>query len=111
MNSITLIGRLGKDPESRQTKNDKKVTEFSLAVQQGFGEKAETVWYSVEGWNGLGERMIAARLKKGSKIVVVGQLAVKHYEKKSGDKAVELVVTANDFDFADSQPKAKESAA
>ena len=59
LNRVQLIGRLGKDPESKFTPTGKKVTNFSLAVSQRWktsGEfKEHTEWVNIEAWGRLGE--------------------------------------------------------
>jgi single-strand DNA-binding protein len=40
-NSVTLIGRLTKTPEKRFTPTGKAVAEFTLAVNEQFGEKEQ----------------------------------------------------------------------
>ena len=60
LNRVQLIGRLGRDPETRFTPTGKKVTSFSVAVSRrwrsGEGEMKEaTDWFNVEAWGRLGE--------------------------------------------------------
>ena len=59
LNRVQLIGRLGRDPESRFTPTGKKLSHFSLAVSQRWkisGETREYVeWVNVEAWGRLGE--------------------------------------------------------
>jgi len=59
LNRVQLIGRLGKDPESRFTPTGKKVAHFSLAVSNRWksadGETKEyTEWVNIEAWGRLG---------------------------------------------------------
>jgi single-strand DNA-binding protein len=61
LNRVQLIGRLGKDPESKFTPTGKKVIHFSLAVSNRWkdksGETKETTeWVNIEAWGRLGER-------------------------------------------------------
>ena len=57
LNRVQLIGRLGKDPESKYTPTGKRVTHFSIAVSQHWkanGETKEyTEWVNVEAWGRL----------------------------------------------------------
>ena len=89
LNKVQLIGRLGKDPESRFTPTGKKVTHFSLAVSNRWksaqGEaKESTDWFNVEAWGRLGE-ICAQYLHKGSLIFLEGRLRTDKYEDKSGE--------------------------
>ena len=59
LNRVQLIGRLGKDPESRFTPTGKQVTIFSIAVSNRWKSQGETKeyteWINVEAWGRLGE--------------------------------------------------------
>ena len=76
LNRVQLIGRLGKDPESKFTPTGKKVTHFSLAVSQRWkssGEMKEfTEWVNIEAWGRLGE-VCQEYLKKGSLVYLEGR--------------------------------------
>ena len=70
LNRVQLIGRLGKDPESKHTPTGKKVAHFSVAVSNRWktreGETKEyPEWINVEAWGRLGE-VSQEYLKKGS---------------------------------------------
>src|SRR5215208_2332751 len=85
LNRVQLIGRLGKDPESKYTPTGKCVTHFSLAVSQQWktnGETKEyTEWVNVEAWGRLGE-VCQDYLKKGSLVFIEGRLKTEKYEDK-----------------------------
>ena len=56
LNKVQVIGRLGKDPESKFTPSGKKVVHFSVAVSERWksreGESKEsTEWINVEAWD------------------------------------------------------------
>jgi single-strand DNA-binding protein len=89
LNRVQLIGRLGKDPESRSTSTGKKVVTFSLAVSERWkaadGENKEaTEWFNVEAWGRLGE-ICQQYLHKGKLIFLEGRLKTDKYEDKSGE--------------------------
>ena len=80
LNRVQLIGRLGKDPESRFTPTGKQVTHFSLAVSNRLktaqGESKEyTEWVNIEAWGRLGE-ICQQYLHKGSLVFLEGQLKI-----------------------------------
>lgn len=95
LNRVQLIGRLGKDPESRSTPTGKQVTNFSLAVSNRWksnGEtKESTEWINVEAWGRLGE-VCHEYLKKGSLIYLEGRLKTDRYEDKGETKYFTKVV-------------------
>ena len=87
LNRVQLIGRLGKDPESKYTPTGKKVVHFSLAVSQRWtvaGESKEfTEWVNIEVWDRLGE-VCQEYLKKGSLVYLEGRLKTDKYESREG---------------------------
>ena len=89
LNRVQLIGRLGKDPESRFTPTGKKVSHFSLAVSERWksaeGENKEsTEWFNVEAWGRLGE-VCQQYLHKGSLVFLEGRLKTDKFEDKGGE--------------------------
>ena len=89
LNRVQLIGRLGKDPESKFTSTGKKVAHFSVAVSNRWkdknGESKEsTEWVNIEAWGRLGETC-QEYLKKGSLIYLEGRLKTDKYEDKGGE--------------------------
>lgn len=100
MNYIILMGRLGADPESRVTPNGKKVVNLRLAVSSRRGDKEETVWYRLTIWGDRFDKMITY-LKKGSALVVTGELAKPEvYIDREGKSQVSLDVTVESLRFS-----------
>jgi len=95
LNRVQLIGRLGKDPESRHTSSGKQVTNFSLAVSQYWKSQGEaresTEWVNVETWGRLAE-ISQEYLKKGSLVYLEGRLKTDRYENKGETKYFTKVV-------------------
>ena len=96
LNRVQLMGRLGKDPESKFTPTGKKVTHFSVAISNRWkskeGEAKEyTEWVNVEAWGRLGE-VCQEYLKKGSLIFIEGRLKTDRYEDKGETKYFTKVV-------------------
>jgi len=108
LNRVQLIGRLGKDPESKYTPTGKKVTHFSLAVSQRWktaGETKEyTEWVNIEAWGRLGE-VCQEYLKKGSLVYLEGRLKTEKYEDKDGDTKYYTKVVALTLQFLDKRDK------
>lgn len=96
LNSVQLIGRLGKDPEGKFTPTGKKVSNFSIAISNRWknkeGETQEyTEWVNVEAWGRLGE-VCQEYLKKGSLVFIEGRLKTDKYEDKGENKYYTKVV-------------------
>jgi single-strand DNA-binding protein len=89
-NNFTIIGNLTKAPELKTTKNDKKYTYVSLAVN---GIKDKPDFISVLVWNKVAET-ITTYCKKGDCIALTG--SIESYS-KDGNTVIQLV--ANDAKF------------
>lgn len=73
MNLWVGIGRLVRDPEVRYTQSGKAVCRFTLAIDDGWGEKEKTYFIPVTCWEKLAEAC-GNNLMKGQKVVVMGTL-------------------------------------
>lgn len=96
LNRVQLIGRLGKDPETRYTPTGKKVCTFSLAVDRRWksseGETRQaTDWFNIEAWGRLGE-ICQDYLSKGRLIFVEGRLQTDRYEQEGETRYFTKVV-------------------
>ncbi len=102
LNRVQLIGRLGKDPDSKYTPTGKRVTHFSLAVSQrwrtGSETKEYTEWVNVEAWGRLGE-VSQEYLKKGSLVYLEGRLKTEKYEDEDGDTKYYTKVVTQSIQF------------
>jgi single-strand DNA-binding protein len=107
LNRVQLIGRLGKDPESKYTPTGKKVAQFSLAVSQRWKSSTEmkeyTEWINIEAWGRLGE-VCQEYLKKGSLVYLEGRLKTEKYEDKGETKYFTKVVALS-LQFLDKKDK------
>ncbi|GAB4823271.1 hypothetical protein N2152v2_010317 [Parachlorella kessleri] len=91
VNSVTLIGGLGRDVEVRTFENN-KVASFSLAVTWN-KSKGITHWYTVEAFGPLADR-VAAGLRKGNQVLVEGRLRTDSWETKEGAKRKDVRIQA-----------------
>jgi len=108
LNRIQLIGRLGRDPESRFTSTGKKVTHFSLAVTRrwktGGESREQTEWVNIEAWGRLGE-VCQEYLKKGSLVYLEGRLKTDKYDDRDGEMRYFTKVVALTLQFLDQKEK------
>ena len=102
MNQVSIIGRLGQDPELRYTPSGKAVARMSVAVNERYGENERTYWFPIICWNGLGET-VSQYLHKGSKVAVSGRLTTRSYE-RDGETRTLTEIIANSVDFLDPKP-------
>jgi len=98
LNKITLIGRMGGDPEVRYTQSGKAVANFSLATDETYknaaGEKVkDTEWFKLVLWDKVAE-IAQQYLHKGDLIYVDGKVKSRQWEDNQGQTrtSVEVVV-------------------
>ena len=100
MNSITLAGHLGTDPEVRFTPSGQKVSSFSIATNSRRAGKDETTWWRITVWGDRFDKMFQY-LKKGSAVIVIGELRKPDiYTNRDGNPQVSLEVTAEVIKFS-----------
>lgn len=101
VNKVILVGRLGRDAETKFTPGGAAVTKFSIATSfnrkdpQSGEWKEETNWSNITVWKA---ENIAQYLLKGTQVYVEGRLQTRSYEDKDGKKmyATDVVVEARD---------------
>lgn len=109
INSVTLIGNLGADPEMRHTANNTAVCNLSVATSEQWkdkqtGEKkSATEWHRVVLFGKLGE-IAGEYLKKGSKVYLTGRLQTRKWTDKDGVERYSTEVVANEMLMLDGQP-------
>lgn len=89
-NKLLLLGYVGADPEVRVLESGRKFARFSLATNDHYlnalGEKVEkTYWHQIVFWNRAAE-VVEKQVRKGSRLVVEGQLTYRTWEDESGGK-------------------------
>jgi single-strand DNA-binding protein len=77
---ITISGNVGKDAELRSVR-DSQVLGFSVAVKNGFGRDADSIWYRCSLW-GKAAEAFAGSIKKGVKVFITGDLIHDEHEGK-----------------------------
>ena len=103
--NVTVVGSLGRDPEVKSTPTGKKVANFSVAVDQGFGDAKKTEWVNIVVWEKLAE-LTERFLKKGKTVALSGTLQTRSWE-KDGVKQYRTEVVARDLTFLDSGSKSE----
>ena len=109
MYSKTIIaGNLGTDPEMRSTQNGTNVANFSVGVSRGWGENKKTEWYKVVAWKTLAETA-EKYLKKGSKVLVEGEMETRSWDKDDGTKGYSTELIANRIQFLESRADSEQN--
>lgn len=100
VNKVTLVGRLGRDPESRYTGAGQAVCNFTVATDETFkdrnGERQKhTEWHRVVVWGKQAE-IAQQYLRKGALIFIEGRIQSREWE-KDGQKRTAVEIIANEF--------------
>ena len=111
LNRVQLIGRLGRDPETRFTPKGSKICQFSVAVDHRWrgadGEmKERTNWFNIEAWGRLGE-ICQEYLGKGRLVFIEGRLQTDRYEQE-GEPRYFTKVVAQQMLMLDRRPEEEE---
>ncbi|HQV70808.1 MAG TPA: single-stranded DNA-binding protein [Thermoflexales bacterium] len=108
--SITVIGRLGRDPEMRYLPNGDPVTSFSIATDRAYKGKdgqlvKETTWFRVSVF-GKSAESTNQFLSKGKLVLVEGRLRVdpktggpQTFTRQDGTVGASFEITANAVRF------------
>jgi single-strand DNA-binding protein len=101
---VIIAGNLGGDPQMRYTQDGTPVTSFSVAVNDGYGDKQKTIWFRVSAWKRLAE-ITNEYLHKGSKVLVEGTLSAddnggpRVWSGSDGEARASFEITAREVKF------------
>lgn len=117
-NKVILLGRLTADPELKQTQSGTSVTSFTVAVDRKYtaGEEKQADFITVIAWRQTAE-FVCRHFKKGSAILIEGELQTRSWTDKQGAKRYATEVVASEVSFCEakrdheaSDPSAKQNA-
>mgnify|MGYP006298007831 CR=1 FL=1 len=92
----TVTGNLGRDPELKDTRTGKKMATFSVAsTTKREGRDPETTWLDVVCFDRLAED-VAGNFRKGSKVLLTGDLTLEVFQRKDGGDGTALRMVAHD---------------
>src|SRR5271155_4809728 len=100
VNKVILVGRLGRDPETRFTSGGQPVANVSVATDETFKDRSgerqkRTEWHRVVLWGKLAE-IAQQYLKKGSLVYIEGRIQSRQWEdKRDGQKKTSFDIVAN----------------
>ena len=106
INKAILLGRLGADPEVRNTPSGATVVNFNMATDRSWKDrdgnrKKETTWHRVVVWRGLAD-LVKEYVKKGNMIYVEGYIQNRSWEDQNGQKRYISEVVASDIRLLES---------
>ena len=88
VNTVTLIGNVGQNPEAKELPSGSMVVNLSVATNRSWKDKdgeqqKKTTWHKVVAFNGTA-KFIAGYVKKGDQLYVTGRIQNRTYEDKDG---------------------------
>ena len=82
VNIVTLVGRVGRDPEVRYFESGNVLAKCGLAVNRRTRNSDQPDWFNIEIWGKTAE-IAANYVRKGSLIGVTGQLKLDSWQDRS----------------------------
>ena len=114
VNRVTIIGNLGKDPETRYAPSGDAVTNITVATTETWkdkatGEKREaTEWHRVVFFGKLAE-IAGQYLKKGSQVYLEGKLKTRKWQDKDGAERYTTEINADEMKMLGSKGDGQQS--
>jgi single-strand DNA-binding protein len=101
VNKVILVGRLGRDPETRFTGGGQAVANFSVATDESYKDKngerqKRTEWHKIVVWGKQAE-IAQQYLKKGSLVFIEGRIQSREWQDKEGQKRTSFEIVATNF--------------
>lgn len=104
-NKVILMGRLTADPELKQSTSGTFVTSFNLAVDRRYakeGQDKQTDFITIVAWRQTAE-FICKYFKKGSAMLVCGEIQTRFWEDNNGNKRYATEVVASEVSFCEAK--------
>jgi single-strand DNA-binding protein len=101
VNKVILVGRLGRDPETRYTSGGQAVCNFSMATDETFKDRSgerqkRTEWHKIVVWGKQAE-IAQQYLKKGSQLYLEGRIQSREWTDKEGNKRTSFEIVCSNF--------------
>ncbi len=99
VNKVILVGRLGRDPETRYTSGGQAVCNFTLATDETFKDRSgerqkRTEWHRIVLWGKLAE-IAQQYLKKGTMVYIEGRIQSRQWDDRDGNKRTTFEIVGN----------------
>ncbi len=101
VNKVILVGRLGRDPETRYTSSGQAVCNFTMATDESYRDRAgerqkRTEWHRIVVWSKQAE-IAQQYLRKGSLLYIEGRIQTRQWDDREGQKRTTVEIVANNF--------------
>lgn len=97
-NKIIIIGNISNEIELKQTQSGLSVCSFNVAVNRRGNGEQKTDFFTVQAWRKTAE-FVAQYFKKGSPILVCGQMQTRDFTDKQGNKRTAYEIVADEVSF------------
>lgn len=104
-NCAVLIGRVGRDPETRTFDGGRSITKFSIAVNRPIKDKqgnSVTDWFEVNVWGKQAE-LAQDMVRKGALISIAGAVHIDEWTDRDGNKQRTVKLNADGFQLLESR--------
>jgi single-strand DNA-binding protein len=104
INKVNLVGRAGRDPETKYFDSGKQVCNFTLAVNRRTSNKDEPPdWFDLEMWDKTAD-VAGKYVKKGSLVGITGTLIFDRWQDKAtGEERSKPVIRVDQLDLLGSK--------
>ena len=99
MNILTGTARLARDAEVRVTQGGTSVCSFTAAMDSGYGDNKAAVWLRMSLFGKRASGGLPQYLVKGCQIAFSGELKVREYDDKDGNKRASVEVNVDKLDL------------
>jgi len=99
MNLYTAHGNVCKDAEVRFTQGGMAICSFTLAVSFGYGDNKGTNFIRCSLFGKKAESKLPEYIKKGVALIISGELRIREYEDRDGNKRTSVEVSADKLDL------------
>lgn len=107
INKVTLIGRLGSDPEMTYTNDQTPIAKFSVATTSSYKKEEQTEWHRITFFGKVAE-VCGLYLKKGALVYIEGRLRTNEWEDKNGVKRSTTEIIGGELKMLDKKKKEDE---
>lgn len=110
LNQATILGNVGKDPETRYTPAGLAVTSISVATTEKWKDKAtgeqkeQVEWHRVVAFGKLAE-IIGEYVKKGTQVLIQGKITYRKYTDKDGIERTSTEIHADTMQMLGGRPQ------
>lgn len=107
MANISVLGRLTRDPQSRQTQSGSSVVSLDIAEDAGRKDQqgnSITTFYRASVWGKRGDTVMQY-FHKGDPVYVYGDLVPRQYQAQDGTPRTSLDINNASFSFVPAPPK------